>query len=109
MQTYEIIHSRLSDSSLVDEVEIIQGIEEVIHQFELVITQKSPLATLKGSTHYHLKMGKQSGVLEVTYWPAERRLWTEIHQNRMTDWNQAMILPFSEALAARFAGGVERL
>lgn len=104
MAKYEVLHSRILDEDLFDEVLMIRNIEEIITQFSLTITQKSPLSTLKGSTHYHLKMGKLTGVLEVTYWPSKKQLWVEIHDNRRSDWNQAMILPFSEALAASFLG-----
>jgi hypothetical protein len=102
--TYEVINSRLSEVKLLDEDQIIKKIEEIINQFELNITQKSPLSTLKGSTHYHLKIGKQAGLLEVTYWPIKKRLWVEIHDNRASEWNQAMIRPFSDALAECFSG-----
>jgi hypothetical protein len=103
---YEIINSRLSQVKLLDEDLITKEIEEIIIQFGLNITQKTPLSTLKGSTHYHLKIGKQVGLLEVTYWPAKKQLWVEIHNNRRSDWNQAMIRPFSEALAECFSGSL---
>jgi hypothetical protein len=106
MIMYEIVHSRISEVILLDEDQIIKDIEEIIHLFGLLITQKSPLSTMKGSTHYHLKIGKQAGMLEVTYWPPKKRLWVEIHDNRRSEWNQAMILPFSEAVAERFWGSL---
>jgi hypothetical protein len=101
---YDITSSRLSKEKLFDEDQIIKEIEEIIKRFGLLITQKSPLSTLKGSTHYHLKIGKQTGLLEVTYWPSKKRLWVEIHDNRRSEWNQAMIGPFSEELARCFSG-----
>jgi hypothetical protein len=106
MIKYEIINSRLCDVNRLDEDMIIKEIEEIINQFELIVTQRSPLSTLKGSTHYHLKIGKQAGLLEVTYWPSQKRLWVEIHDNRRSEWNQAMIRPFSEALAECFSGSL---
>jgi hypothetical protein len=101
---YEIINSSLSHAGLLEEDRIIKEIEEIISQFQLDITQKSTLSTLKGCTHYHLKIGKNAGVLELTYWPPKKRLWVEIHNNRQAEWNQTMIHPFSEALAERFSG-----
>jgi hypothetical protein len=103
---FEIINSRLSEVKLLDEDQIIKEIEEIINQFELNITQKSPLSTLKGSTHYHLKIGKQAGLLELTYWPSKKRLWVEIHDNRRSEWSHSMIRPFSEALAQCFSGSI---
>jgi hypothetical protein len=101
---YEISNSSLSQVELLDEERIIKEIEEIINQFQLEITQKSTLSTLKGCIHYHLKLGENSGVLELTYWPPKKRLWVEIHKNRRAEWNQTMIHPFSEALAKRFSG-----
>jgi hypothetical protein len=101
---YEIINSSLSQIGLLDEDHIIKEIEDIINQFQLDITQKSTLSTMKGCIHYHLKLGKNAGVLELTYWPPKKRLWIEIHNNRCAEWNQAMIQPFSEALAEHFSG-----
>jgi hypothetical protein len=107
LNKYEIVHSSLSEENLLNDIQIIQNIEEIIQQFNLVITQKSPLSTFKGSTHYHLKMGKLAGVLEVTYWPSKKRLWVEIHENRRFEWNEALIHSFAGALAKCFSGGLE--
>ncbi|QGQ98531.1 hypothetical protein EHS13_28455 [Paenibacillus psychroresistens] len=116
MIKYEIVGSRLSEERIDIENEgqymeekTIKEIEGIIEQFGLLITQKSPLSTLKGSTHYHLKIGKQAGLLEVTYWPVKKRLWVEIHDNRRAEWNQAMISSFSEALAVCFSGSLEHI
>jgi predicted ATP-grasp superfamily ATP-dependent carboligase len=64
---YEISNSSLSQVELLDEERIIKEIEEIINQFQLEITQKSTLSTLKGCIHYHLKLGENSGVLELRY------------------------------------------
>lgn len=104
MIKYEILSSKLSEHKLLDEELVIWEIEEVISEFQLQITQKTTLSTMKGSIHYHLKQHKASGVLEVTYWPNKRRLFVEIHDNRLSEWNRNMIVPFSEALAQRFSG-----
>jgi hypothetical protein len=104
MIMYEIINSRLSQVKLLDEDQIIKVIEGIINEFELDITQKTTLSTMKGSLHYHLKLGKNVGVLELTYWSSKKRLWVDIHDNRRSTWNQSMIYPFSEALAKCFCG-----
>jgi hypothetical protein len=103
---YEIMNSRLSQVKLLDEDQIIKEIEAIINEFGLAITQKTTLSTMKGSLHYHLKLGKNAGVLELTYWSNKKRLWVEIHDNRRTEWNQAIIYPFSEALAKCFSGSL---
>jgi hypothetical protein len=106
MIKYEIVNSLLSQVKLLDEDQITNEIEAIIIEFQLDITQKTTLSTMKGSLHYHLKLGKNTGVLELTYWPIKRRLWVEIHDNRISEWNQAIIYPFSEALAKCFAGSL---
>ncbi|MNF86607.1 hypothetical protein D3C84_690480 [compost metagenome] len=106
MIVYEVANSRISEVKPFDIDLVVADIEEVIAEFQLNITQKTTLSTMKGSIHYHLKQGKASGVLEVTYWPNKSRLLVEIHHNRLQQWNQSIIGPFSEALADRFLGVV---
>ena len=66
--------------------EVVPVIDSCIAQLGLIITRKEPLATYPGSIHWHLKQGKARGVLELTLWPAERRLWFSIHRNRSASW-----------------------
>jgi len=107
MITYEITKSNLNAVKVMDEDLALHDIEEIIEQFGLTVTQKTTLSTLKGSIHYHLKHGKSSGLLEVTYWPKQKRLWVDIHNNRKAEWNEEMIKPFSDSLAHQFNGQVE--
>jgi hypothetical protein len=83
---------------------IVNEIEEIITEFNLTISLKTTLSKMKGTTHYHLKLGTLKGLLELTYWPQKKRLWVEIHSNRQADWNKEMIKPFSERLAKQFIG-----
>jgi hypothetical protein len=106
IQTYEITNSIISNVKLLEEDLILNGLEEIIKEFNLNIVQKTTLSTMKGSVHYHLKLGKLPGILELTFWPLKKRLWIEIHDNRRSEWNQIMIGPFSERVAARFSGKV---
>ena len=41
-------------------------------------TQKS----YPGSRHWHYQLGRQPGTLEVTWWPARRRLWLKVAAGR---------------------------
>jgi len=79
--TYEITNSIISDVNLFEEDLILNEIEGIIKEFNLIINQKTTLSTMKGSKHYHLKLGKLPGLLELTYWP------------------QTMIVPFCKRLA----------
>lgn len=102
--TYEITNSILSDIKLLEEDSVWNEIEGIIKEYNLNMTLKTTLSTMKGSIHYHLKLGKLAGLLELTYWPLKKRLWVEIHHNRRSAWNLALIHPFSEALAKLFSG-----
>lgn len=104
MIKYEIVNSKLPLTKSLDADFVIEEIEKIIHTYRLNITQKTTLSTLKGSIHYHLKKGKEAGVIELTYWASKHRLWTEIHDNRQADWNKDMIIPFTQALATCFCG-----
>jgi hypothetical protein len=104
--TYEVMESKLTYVKL-DEELIIQDIEEIIAEYNLTISMKTTLSTMKGSYHYHLKFGTLKGLLEVTYWPKQKRLWVDIHENRRAEWNEKMIKPLTERLAQQFGGIVE--
>lgn len=104
MIRYEIVNSRLPEIRLRDTDLVVREIEAVIAECKLDITLKSTLSTMKGSIHYHLKKGREAGVLEVTYWPQKSRMFVEIHRNRLAEWNNTAIVPFSEALAHRLSG-----
>lgn len=103
MLTYEILDSKLSEVKPLDSEQVMHAIDDIILQYKLN-AQKTTLSTYKGSIHWHLKDGKKTGLLEVTYWPQQARLWVDIHDNRRKEWNLALIEPFSEALAACFGG-----
>jgi hypothetical protein len=61
-------------------------IEEVCTAENLDAILKSTLITYSGSTHWHFKKGKARGIVEVTLWPQERRLWFSMHHNRSAGW-----------------------
>jgi hypothetical protein len=85
---------------------VVQEIEKVINEFNLFISMKTTLSTMNGSIHYHSKCGNSRGLLEITYWPKHKRLWVDIHNNRLAEWNEEMIKPFSERLAQQFGGQI---
>lgn len=109
MISYEIINSRITSLSLKEQDVVSVKIEEIIHDFNLDVTQKTTLSTKKGSIHYHLKQGQNSGILEVTYWPQKHRLWLEIHENRRSSWNEEIVQSFADKLAAFFEGFVSKI
>lgn len=80
----------LAIPTTVNLTEAVPVIDNCIAQLGLTITRKETLATYHGSIHWHLKQGKARGVLELTLWPAERRLWFSIHHNRSAPWIEAV-------------------
>lgn len=76
----------LAIPATVNLIEIVPVIDHCIAQLGLTITLKDTLAIYPGSIHWHLKQGKARGVLELTLWSAERRLWFSIHHNRSAPW-----------------------
>ncbi|SDM88605.1 hypothetical protein [Sediminibacillus halophilus] len=106
MITYEIFDSNLGNVKPMDEQFILDEIEELIGQFGLTITQRTTLSTKKGCYHWHTKKERQKGVLEVTYWPKQGRLWLEIADNRKAEWNTKLIAEFADELTERYGGRV---
>ena len=53
---------------------------------DLHITLKGTLAKYPGCTHWHFKKGRERGTLELTWWPAERRLWFNVSSSRAGAW-----------------------
>jgi hypothetical protein len=73
-----------------DKIEVIPLVEQYCTGEGLVQTMKGTLASYPGCTHWHYKRDlKQPGVLEITYWPAQDRLWLSAHRNRFAGWISA--------------------
>ena len=48
-----------------------------------------PMGALKqypGSTHWHVSRANERGTLEITWWPAENRLWFKVAAGRTAMW-----------------------
>ena len=65
---------------------VIEVVEKVCVSHHLVCVRKGTLAGYLGSTHWHFKMGKQKGTLEITWWEAKNRLWLKVAKGRMGNW-----------------------
>jgi len=48
----------------------------------LVLTLAGTQKRYPGSRHWHYRTGPQSGTLELTWWPAQRRLWLKVAAGR---------------------------
>jgi hypothetical protein len=73
-------------------------IERTWQTLGLSQTLKGGLQQYPEAIHWHLKHGKASGVLEVTFWPETNQLWLSVHRNRMADWIDLLLPKLSQAL-----------
>jgi hypothetical protein len=70
----------------------LEGIvENAVRNIGLVVTMKCSLSKYPGCVHWHLKQGREKGTLELTFWPAHRRLWFKIQDARKADWIEPMM------------------
>ena len=65
---------------------------------QLRVASRGTLKTRPGSIHWHLKFARDLGTLELTYWPAEQRLWFKIHPRRRADWMEDVVQRLSRAI-----------
>jgi hypothetical protein len=61
-------------------------IEAICERHGLRINKKGALASFPGSIHWHFKNGRESGTLELTLWPRERRIWAQVQDGRRALW-----------------------
>jgi hypothetical protein len=65
---------------------VVKVVEQVCTANNLICALKGILASYPGCTHWHFKMGKQKGTLEITWWESEKRLWFKVAKGRTGDW-----------------------
>ncbi len=82
-------------------MDVIDCIDVCIDDAGLTTTLKDTLATYPGSVHWHLKQGRASGVLEITYWPSAQRVWLPVHRNRRAAWIDEVEPVLVEEMAER--------
>ena len=71
------------------DLERLEALVEKVCQTEgLTAAAKTSLASFPGSVHWHFKREGEKGVLELTLWPAKRRLWASIHADRTGSWTE---------------------
>jgi hypothetical protein len=103
MQEYEI---RLPKS--VDSPAAGSAIEAACTDAGLRCTMKGTLRSYPGSEHWHYKLGRQPGTLEVTLWPAQRRLWLSVQAGRTAEWIDPLVEPLREEIQQRLHAAVPR-
>ena len=84
--------------------------EEVCGRHGLAETFKGTLAAYRGCLHWHFARPGTRGTLELTFWPARRRLWIKVSDNRRAEWIDEVLPTLASALrsALEQAASVEQ-
>jgi hypothetical protein len=77
---------------------LVRVIERICIANGLSCTLKGTLAGHPGCVHWHFRKGKQKGILEITWWEMEGRLWFKVAQNRTGEWIEDGILLLKEQI-----------
>lgn len=78
--------------------QIAGAIDSAIDELNLTVTMRDTLKKFPGCVHWHIKNGRESGTLEITYWPAEDRALFTIQEGRKADWIEAKVKLLKKAL-----------
>ena len=77
---------------------IERSIDLAIAQSGLNVTLRASLRKFPGSVHWHVKRGKESGTLEITFWPQEHRAWFTIQAGRKGEWIEGALTSIMAAI-----------
>jgi hypothetical protein len=87
-------------TTAVSPAEMETAVEACVTEVGLHVTLKGTLAAYPGSLHWHIKRGKERGVLELTWWPEQHRLWFSVHRNRTAPWIETAQSQLKQAIEA---------
>jgi hypothetical protein len=74
-----------------ENMDIISAIDAAARELGLTQVSKGNLGLYPGSTHWHYKLGSQTGTLEITFWPKEQRAWFALRANRYARWMDGLV------------------
>jgi hypothetical protein len=83
-----------------DLAQIEQAVERTCAGAGLRNTHKRALASYPGSVHWHYARPPERGTLELTWWPARRRLWFKVSAGRTAPWITALLPQLQHSLQA---------
>lgn len=93
MRELDVVVSDWSDASRIE-----RRVEAVLHRQGLLLTMKGTLKSHPGCIHWHFKKGREPGTLELTLWPARRRLWIKVQSGRTAPWIDELLPPLLDEL-----------
>lgn len=71
--------------------DVVRAVDVACREAGLTLVSKGSLAKYAGCTHWHYKLGAESGTLEITYWPKGSRAWFALRANRYAAWMDALV------------------
>ena len=66
-------------------------IEEACAAEGLRLSLRSTLKAYPACVHWHYKLGKEVGTLEITLWAVKRRIWFKVSAGRQGAWMEGTI------------------
>jgi hypothetical protein len=93
-----MIEVELQISDRVEPEIVLRVVEQVCASNELTCSLKGTLVSYPGSVHWHFKQDKQRGILEITWWECEHRLWFKVASGRTSEWIMKRIPRWKEQI-----------
>lgn len=75
-----------------------QTIDKAISTVGLTATVRGTLKKYPGCIHWHIQCGRESGTLEVTFWPRKRRAWFTVQSGRQAPWIEGKMKLLRQAI-----------
>jgi len=66
--------------------EVVNAVDVACREAGMTQVSKGSLGKYPDCVHWHYKLGKQRGTLEITYWPKTQRAWFALRANRYALW-----------------------
>jgi hypothetical protein len=101
-------HLRMVEITLPRDVandRVEQAIDQAIASAELSVILRDTLKAFAGCVHWHVKNGRESGTLEITFWPKDHRAWLSVQQGRKAPWIDAKIKLLEAAIKSQLKSG----
>src|SRR5262249_30603594 len=80
---------------------IARAVDSALKRSGLRIVSRGRLKTYPGSTHWHFRNGEQRGTLELTWWPAKRKLWFKVQAGRDAGWIDQAVRTLARSINRR--------
>ena len=77
---------------------IDKAVERCCEELGLTKTLRDTLGKYPGCIHWHYKRPQESGTLEITSWPLQRRLWITVQDGRHAAWIDEAVPELSRML-----------